>query len=881
MKQAPPRLARQILRWFVNAEFVEEIEGDLDEVFYEHLSKEGLLKARLLYFVNVLRAIRPYHPRRKSRWLAHEIVHGIFLKLAFRNLRKRRAFSAITFVGLSIGLLSFLFIMEYVAFERSYDTFHVHGDKIYRVAFNWGEIDYKGENSSIYASSVPAMGPALTNELPEVAAFTRFVPVLTVKRYCVFNHFQHGKLRYSANADRGFYADSAFLKIFSFPIIAGQAAPLVEPRCIAITRSYAQQIFGHVDADKIIGSLVQVDAQGKEEHRITAILEDVPANSHIQFDYLISYCTINSSRLDGNLGWSQFYTYILANHPLSLESIHPKLEGLVDKLYGKDSRISIFIQPLKEIYLNSSLREEVGPTGSSQQLIFLSILAYAILFMGWINYVNMFLARSMERVNEIGVKKVLGSTNVHLAVQFFAESVILNLLCFALCAFLLILLQLPFENWVGKPVSEVMVTEIPFLTTVMLSVLAGSVAAGLYPSIVLASHAPTSILGKKFEASKRGVFLKQGLVYFQFMVSFVMVTSAMVINKQVNFMTSADLGMELSGCVALRTPGSLDSIYSSRLKAYEERLLTFPYIKSITASSSIPGKQITMSGGVQRVVGPELDGNNVLLLGVDENFLETYDIKLIAGKNFPSHTKAIPLVILNEAAVKTLMFESPREAINHRIHWQGKEFEVIGVFANYNHLFLKETFEPIMLSFRPATQGYITLKIEPGYNDPALAVAKREMQSLFPSAPFEFEFLESTYDYQYHGIRQFESLAKYLAGLAIVIACIGLFALSYYSVQRRILEIAVRKVFGARTADVLVLLSKKYVVVAMVSCLIGTVVTLYVMNEWLQNFAFAITLSVFDFLFPSLAMIGIVVVTVGYNCLKTSLNNPSKSLKHH
>ena len=407
MEHTPPTFARKILRWFVNAEFVEEIEGDLDELFHERLATQSVISANLHYIRDVIYAIRPYQPKRKSSLVGHEIFNWIFLKLALRNLAKRKGYCVINILGLTAGLVSFFLIVEYVAFERSYDSFHESADEIYRVAFDWGETDYKGNNSSIYASSVPAMGPALKEGIPEIKDFTRFVPVLTVKPYCVFTYYENNKVKYAGNADHGFYADSSFLKIFSFPILQGSSSPLSQSRSIAITKSFAQKVFGDLTNDKIIGRSIEVDNEGKKDHIVTAILEDLPTNSHIQFDYLISYSTINSDRLEGNLGWSQFYTYVLTHAPVTSARIEPKLKQLLEKLYGKESRISIFLQPLEKIYLTSKLREELNATGSSQQLIFLTIIAYAILLMAWINYINMFLARALERANEIGVKKVL------------------------------------------------------------------------------------------------------------------------------------------------------------------------------------------------------------------------------------------------------------------------------------------------------------------------------------------------------------------------------------------------------------------------------------------------------------------------------------------
>lgn len=880
MEHKPPRLAKKILHWFVNAEFVEEVEGDLDELYCERLAKGSSFKANLHYIIDVFQAIRPYHPKRKHTDVGHEILNFIFLKLAFRNLAKRKAYSAINILGLTIGLVSFLFILEYVTFERSYDSFHKKSERIFRVAFDWGETDYKGENSSIYASSVPAMGPAMLETIPEVESFTRFVPILTVKSYCVFTIYQNNQVKYSGNADHGFYADTNFLRIFSFPVLKGNIDPLLHPKSIAVTKSFAKRLFGEVAFDKIIGTAIEVDNHIKEDHIITAVLEDVPSNSHIQFDYLISYSTINSDRLEGNLGWSQFYTYILSKDFITREDIEPKVKQLLEKLYGKESHISIFLQPLEKIYLTSKLREELGTTGSQQQLVFLSIIAYIILSMAWINYINMFLARSMERVNEIGVKKVLGSTRIHLVVQFFTEAMVINTLSFGLSVFLLVILQQPFEAWLGKDVAAIWSERLPLLFPVILGILIGSFFAGLYPALILSSHKPIQALGSKYSSSTEGIFFKKGLVYFQFVVSFIIVSGTLIINRQINFMKNADLGIELSGCVAVRTPGNVDSTYQHRIKLYKERLQQHSFIKNVSFTSSIPGKPIKVSGGIQRVIGPALDGNNVFSLQVDESFISTYNIRLIAGRNFSDRPADTHAVILNEAALQTLKFESPEDALNHRIHWQRNEYEVVGVFANYNHLFLKEAFEPIMLSFTPAATGFMTMSVQKGYYDRALEYAKAEMQSLFPHNPFESHFLEATYNAQYHAVQQFEGLAKYFSLLAILIACLGLFALSFYTLQRRVKEIAVRKVFGARIPDLLFLLSKNYLRITMISCALGTCLTYYIMDQWLRNFAFAINLGISDFLVPLVGMTLITLLTISYNCLRISFTNPSRSLKY-
>ena len=878
MRKQPPRIGKKILKWFVHAEFLEEVEGDLDEVFYERMNRQSLLRAKILYMADVVHAIRPYRQFRMSRNLSHEIMNLVFLRLALRTLSKRKVFATTNILSLGVGLASFLLIMQYVAFERSYDVFHERGDHIYRVAFNWGETDYKGENSSVYASSVPALGPAILDEVAEVESFTRFVPVLTVKSHCIFSVFRNGVLKYTANEERGFFADSTFLQIFSFKILQGNSSPLDNPRSIVLTRSFANKIFKGLSDDQIVGSAILVDTGGKDDHIVKAILEDVPSNSHIQFDYLISYATINSPRLEDNIGWSQFYTYVLANNTLPGEFIAPKFDRLTKRLYGTHSHISIFFQPLRNIHLTSKLREELQEGGSVLQLTFLTIIAFMILFMTWINYINMYLAVAMERINEISIKKVLGSTRAHLVVQFFSESLLITGFAFIFAIALFALVQHPFGQWLEKDISSVIDDNLRYLLIIISGIIVGNIIAGLYPAVVLSSYRSSIVPGVKLQKPGDGFFFKKSLVYFQFIASFVIVSCTFVIDRQIRFMKSADLGMELSGCIAIRTPGDRDDSYPERLRLFKERMLTKPYVEDVSFTSSIPGIPIRTSTGVQRVVGPELEGNNIFYLSVDESFINTYNIRLIAGNNFQRDT-SIPSVILNEAALKTLKFDSPSEALNHRIHWQRKEYEVIAVIANYNHLFLKEMFEPVMLTYRPAAAGFISMKVIDRFSKSTLSDASKELEKIFPGSPFEYTFLETAYDHQYRSIAQFETLTKYFALLAILVACFGLFSLSYYSVQRRAREMAVRKILGASVVNVTMLLARGYLVIACCSCLLGSLITWYAMSEWLQNFAFSIDLNGTDFLIPMASVTTFVIATISYSCIKTSLINPAITLK--
>jgi len=804
-----------------------------------------------------------------------------FLKLAIRNLLKRKGYLFINVAGLSIGLVSFALIMEFVVFEKSYDTFHAKSKQIYRVGFDWGEVDYKGENSSRYATNVPGMGPYLVQDIPEIESYTRFCRVVIMNPLSVLNYRVDNKLVYSAIENEGFFADANFLKIFSFVQLSGDADPLQKPKSIVLTESFARKIFGDLPNDQMLGQLIEIGTNTSTQYQVTAIFQDPPSNSHLDFDYLISWATLNNPELDAGIWWSQFYTYVLTKEGSSQDQIEAKFKPILNKIYGEKSLIKIFLQPLNTIYLNSKLREETIAPGSKQQLTFLVIIAYAILFMAWINYMNMFLAKSMERANEVGVKKTLGAGRGGLIMQFFVESFLINLGSIIISAALLLCVQGYFEHWLDKDVSLILIERLPTVLLLILVILVGSTITGFYPAIVLSAYKPIEILGAKLKGSKKGVLFQRSLVYFQFVISFIVIASTLIVGKQITYMENHDIGLALEECLAVRSPSSSDSSYGNQVKLFKDRLLKYSFIKSVAFTSSIPGEKITTSAGMKRVLGAELEGNNVFKIEVDENFINTYSIRLVSGRNFSEKlSQEKNNVIINEAALGTLQFKSAQEALNQTVYWGHSVYEIIGVFSNYNHLFLQEAFEPILLSYNPSPTGFFTIKIQEGYDQLAVEKTKSEMNVVFPEYPFEYQHIATSYKHQYKKIQQFDSLTKYFALTSLVIAALGQFALSAYSMQNRLKEIAIRKVYGADLKDILVLLLRPYILMTLGSSIIGTCISFYIMDKWLQNFAFSIDLRLLDFIIPLLFILIIVLLTLGYNCVRTAITNPSRNLKY-
>lgn len=879
MNRKPPFVATKLLRSFVHIHYLEEVEGDLEETFQINASNKGVLRAQILYWIHVLRAIKIYPVKRSPSNLLHEIKHFLFLKLAFRNIWKRNGTHLINAIGLSAALVSFIVIVQFTSFEKSYDKFHAYGDRIVRVGFDWGELNEHGENNSIYASNVPAMGRLLEAEIPEIETQSTFVPVLTIKRSC---HIQNPQTDLTILAENGFYADENFLSLFSFPVIEGSPKAFNEPNAVVLTLSFARKIFGD-DAITAIGRSLTILSDKEEHFIVAAILDDVPSNSHITFDYLISYETINSPRLQENIYWSQFYCYALLRHGSSVDNVTSKVSDLTKKIYGNETRVSLFLQRLHDIHLRSDLREELRTPGSESTVRLLMIVAYVVLLLGWANFTNLFLALSVERIREVGVKKILGSTRIHLIIQFLSESAIVNVLsCFI--GLLCFLLMSPyFTPWVGVDTgNEIIYPDLLMAIVVFIAV--GSLLTGALPAWVLSSYKPLKAMQRQIHEMPFYSKIRQSLLYFQFTVCFIVIASAWIIKKQLMFMQNADLGMSLGQIIAVKVPPITDEATRQLVESFKQDVRQYAIVDQITSTTSIPGNRIIFSGGVQKASGEKLEGNNVLNVYTDENFVNTFGLQMLAGKNFqPTTSDTIPHVLLNEAAVDELNFKSNDEAIGEVIVWQKNKVRIIGVFANYNHLFLREAFEPMMLTQARMRYQFIAVKFKDDNhslsNGQMLSLIKDTWTKKMSNIPFDYVYLEDHYGKQYKAIEREQKVIQNFATVALVICGVGLFSVTALMIRNRLKEIAVRKVLGAKSENLISLLLADKVSLVLLSSFIGSVVTWFVMHSWLQNFAFTVSLSFLDFFLPLLTIIVIMMASIGYHAFNAIKVDPASALR--
>lgn len=818
-----------------------------------------------------------------------------YIKTAYRHLLKNKFYSLINILGLTFGMAACLFIFHYVHFELSYDSFHEHASDLYRVPFDWNETDESGEKISLYASNVPAFGPAVSTELPEVVASTRLFHVLTTSNSCVLSYEQPDGQVISFHEEQGFYADSTFFSMFTFPLRYGNpATALTAPNSIVLTTGMAEKYFGRNWEHEVpLGKTIAVNGMHQEDFKVTGIMEEVPANSHVQFDFLLSYASFgNNGGVVNSWVWSQCYAYIQLVPHTEPEVVNEKLKGLIDKYYEWENKPSMFLQPITSIYLDSDLRYEIGATGSRNAVYFLSIVGIFILVIGWINYLNLTLAKSADRAKEVGVRKVVGASQKHLIFQFMIESVVINSASALLAVLMVVFLQPWVADFLAWQVPNVHIGKllqspiygIPYPFIVLF--LAGSIISALYPALIITNAHTLSVQKQKITLPRQGIAFRKVLVTSQFMASTVLIFGALIVNKQLSFMQQKDLGMSIDQVLVLKTSRESDSVYQAGFNYFKNEVKNLSAVSEATSTTFIPGKEITYTRGMQRMDGETKKGNNFFFIHTDENFAPTLGLDFVAGRNFSKDfaTDQTEAIILNEAAIDMLGYNSPEEALHQkvRVSERGQPvLEIVGVIKNYHQKSLQQAHETIALRYAPATNGYVVLNIKSeGDIHHTMAQIQLAWSQAFPASPFDYFFLDDFFNRQYLADRQFNKVFSTFTALAIFIASLGLFGLASYTAVQRTKEIGIRKVLGASVMSILVLLSKEYIKLILIAFVIAIPVANYFFSEWLNHFAYRTQVHWWIFAIPGILVLLIALLSVGGQTIKAARRNPVDSLRY-
>nr|WKN37474.1 ABC transporter permease [Tunicatimonas sp. TK19036] len=818
-----------------------------------------------------------------------------YWKTARRHLLKNRFYSLINITGLALGMAACLFIFQYVHFELSYDQFHQHASEIYRVPFDWGDTDDQGNKNNIYASNVPAFGPAAQAEILEVTDYTRLFHVLAFTHACVLNYERADGQTVRFQEEKGFFADSSFFSMFSFPLLYGNPAnALAAPNSMVLTTTLAEKYFGkNWENDAPLGKIIYVTGPRHGSYTVTGIMADMPENSHLPLDFLLSFASLGNGGAANSWVWSQCYTYLQLAPQAEPAVVEGKIADLIDKYYADLSdHPEIFLQPLTSIHLDSELRYEAGVNGSRTTVYFLSIIGVFILIIGWINYLNLTLAKSADRSKEVGVRKVMGTSRKHLLAQFILESLLINLLSALLALGLVIALQPVITSYLGWRMPEAgffsllqsPVYGIPYPFVWLF--LAGSILSALYPAFATANATSTATQKLSQRFPRQGIAFRKILVISQFTASAVLIFGSLIVSRQLSYMQQKDLGMNIDQVLVLKSSSQSDSSYRAGLTYFKNQTQTLSSIEEVATTTFIPGREITYNRGVRRYDGEIQRGSNFFVVHTDQHFASTLKLELVAGRNFSEDftTDATEAAILNEAAIHMLGYDTPEQALHQKIRILERGdpvLEIVGVLKNYHQKSLQQAHESIVLRYDPVSVGYLALRIKPeGDMHHMMQQAQDTWKEAFPSSPFTYFFLDDFFNQQYLAERQFNKVFSAFTGLAILIASFGLFGLASYTAVQRTKEIGIRKVLGASVSSILILLSQEYIKLTMIAFVIAMPVANYFFTGWLDHFVHRTSVPWWIFAMPGLLVLLIALLSVGGHTVKAARQNPVDSLRY-
>jgi putative ABC transport system permease protein len=800
-----------------------------------------------------------------------------YLLTTIRNISRRKGFSTLNVLGLSIGLAASLLILQYVKDELSYDDFHENAENVYRVQY-----DYYRDGERVFqcATAFNNVGPQLKADYPEVENFCR-----------LYLRYGGGVVRYEDVAIKEnniFNADQSFFEIFSYPLIEGdRATALKEPNTAVIEEKTAKKFFGNASP---IGKRIKFG--NNEEYEITGVLRS-PENSHLKFSLLFSYKTypkfwpeMTSENWENAWGWYDFYNYIQlkpGTDPRALEAKFPefiKKHGPEDG--DKSTRFSL--QHLPDIHLYSDLIQEARVNGNGKSVYFLMIIALFILVIAWVNYINLATARAIERAKEVGVRKSIGAARTQLMGQFVAEAFLLNLLAVVI-AIVLVTMAIPFFNSLsGKELTMSILTSSYLWYTLAGLFIVGSVFSGIYPAFILSSYKPAHVLKGNMKGSAEGIALRKGLVVFQFVASVSLIAGTLIVFQQLQFMQNRDLGIDINQMLVINAPGVVENqdAYVSKYETFKTEMLRHPAVRKMAGSSEIPGNLIYWTSGSKRIGMDQETASTIMYrLGVDYDFFNTYGNKIIAGRGYTrEYTADSSSVVLNRKAVDVLGFKNIEEAIGRKIRIGGDTLTVVGVVENYHQEGLKQDFRQTAFHLAPRDQAYYTLKIDQENLGQTLAYAKEKYAEIFPGNPFEYFFLDSFFNRQYKNDQQFGQVFGFFALLAIFVASLGLFGLASFTAAQRTKEIGIRKVLGSSVPNIFLLLSKDFLKLVIIANVIAIPLVWLLMDSWLKTFAFRINIGIWVFIVAACTTTLIALITVTYQSISAAMANPVKSLRY-
>lgn len=799
-----------------------------------------------------------------------------YFKTAWRNVLRQKGYAGINILGLAIGIAACLLILQYVSFELSFEDFHVNKDRVYRV--HQDRYD-KGKLSTQWAAGAYAVGNTFKDAIPEIEDYVKLV--------------SRGELLTEVNNQpvkikKVFYASESFFKIFTYPLIAGDPnTALKEPFTTALSENTAKTVFGTTN---VVGKTIRFN--GRSNYTVTAVYKDPPVNTQLRPDLLLSYAGfIKLQGPDNNPEtawvWDGCLTYLLLQKGADPKKVEAKFPPIVDKHVGEqmkksNSSVNYYLMPLADIHLYSHYIGEPGPNGDGNTVYLLLGIAFFIVIIAWVNYINLATARAINRAREVGIRKAIGSRRKQLVAQFLTESALLNAFALVL-GLLIVLVSIPgFNALSGQQLSFSLFGRPDFWLSLGALFLVGVFFSGLYPALVLSGFRPIEVLKGKMTATKGGSLLRKSLVVFQFAASLFLLIGTLAVYTQIQYMRKQSLGLDIDQTLVVRPPiAGLDSTYGQKMEAFKQELTRESNISNVTVSTSIPGEPVGWNaGGIKLVGADESTQQQYRVIGVDYDYLKTYGLKVIAGRAFSKEFgDDVNSVIYNRKATELLGFTNPAEAVGKKIDFWGQQYTISGVVENFHQQSLHEAFEPLILRLIPGAWGFFSVKTTTDQSSATIAAIKKQWNKFFPGNTFDYFFLDDHFDQQYKADQRFGQTFGLFTALAILVACMGLFGLASFTTLQRTKEIGIRKVLGATVPVILRLLYKEFAMLIVLAFLVAAPIAWMVISKWLQGYAFRTSIHWTYFALPFTVIIIIALVTVSFQSIKAAVANPVKSLR--
>jgi len=793
------------------------------------------------------------------------MIKNLFL-VAIRNFRRDKWYSLLNILGLTIGIAFSLFLLFYIKDELSYDRYNEKAGRIYRINANIKEAD---KDTMRWAVTPFPMGPALSKDYPEVEEAVRFVSNGKTL-------YKNGEIR--LYEDKVFFADSNLFRVFTYKFIEGNPqTALVAPNSMVLTQSVAEKFFGKTKP--YIGKTLE-NASG-DVYKITAVIRDAPRNSHIRFNIVMSKSSLPAD-FANNWGGFGFYTYVLLKPNTSAAAFEKKLLPVYDKYLASifaqfNIRMRFSVQRISSIHLHSTMNNEPEELGSTSYIYIFSAVAFFMLLIACINYMNLTTARSARRSKEIGIRKVTGSSKLQLVAQFLIESTLTAFFAFLLSIGAIALLLPTFNSLSGKFISFSTLLEPGTILIILAVVVFTGLVGGSYPAFYLSKFNPINVLKGTLSKGSSNVTLRRSLVVIQFSISMIMLICTWVVYGQLKYLRSKDLGFNKDQVLTISA--NTDRDVKGKVLAFKNDMRTNPQISSVSTSQGVPGSGINFSLFSIESKNGFVD-KGVDCYGVDEDYFKTLGMKIVKGRNFSGLPDTLLSIIVNENMVKE--FSWGDNAIGKRVKFpgdtSGKYLEVVGVVKDFNQKSLYNPIAPLLLYYRPNNNS-IQLKLDAKDISSTVAKVEKSWKGFFPDLPFQYTFLDRDFDSQYVADQKRGKIFVAFSALTILITCLGLLGLIAFTTEQRQKEISIRKVMGANAGQIVPLIIRNFLALIGLSCIVAFPVAWYFMDKWLKIFTYNTGLAVTPFILSACAVLLLTLLTVIFHTLKAALANPVRALR--